>query len=628
MLLLELISRLKLFFELKLRAKIHKKTVQFQNFLNTIKIKYGIWNVYHTRPFTKLNYNSLLTYLLLAIIFFVPIFFFVFTTLQLFGIEYNSIKVLNVCYEFFTNILKFLENNINNFNNQETTMSFKNENSTSNNAMLEANLTSNSKVDKGVDEVKELNLKSENTNTSTNSTTSDDTKKSNPLAFLNNKYVIATFIGGLVIGAVCLINPDLPATCFRGLKNLFWKNNGIPNVLEDGLKELKELNNAMDNPLEPRADILDQGLLINLNGGLVNDLADAVNKLEGKRELVDGVLEAACNPNLFNVVNDAVELQNLVPPHVATTLALVIPFAIGIFSSSLLLSPELRQLFTQNLSNINLNNIQWKPDIISMLNPKTYMFRDVQVINLRVGGFRVEDLRVDGITYNNFHNELEFPRFNIYRIDFEALTMSNISFKNLKFDTITFDRLYFDVQAFWLRLTQTEYYFAFKDLSYKEVLAILTLGLVISALSSHMSSFGVYPSPFYGNGCRYLTEVQQRHDPRYLEVLEEYAKLETFKIYSESSLTQIDSGILEAISETQEVHKLRLLSRYLHEEITSMENTAERLEQELRVLRDRNSPPELIESQIEKMDQLSNLLGNYLAADRRLKRRGIWPHSR
>lgn len=76
------------------------------------------------------------------------------------------------------------------------------------------------------------------------------------------------------------------------------------------------------------------------------------------------------------------------------------------------------------------------------------MFKDVQASNLIVTGFTVEDLRVDGITYNNFDNELQFPRFNIGRIDFEALTMRNISFKNLKFDTITFDKLYFDVQAF------------------------------------------------------------------------------------------------------------------------------------------------------------------------------------
>ena len=194
----------------------------------------------------KLKYNTLLTYLLLAIIFFVPTLFFVFTALQLFGIEYNCIKVLNLFNEFFANILKFLENNFNNFNNQETTMSFKNENSTSNNAMLDAKLTSNSKVDKGVDAVKELKLESKNTNTTTNSNTSDDTEKSYPLVWLKNKYVIATFIGGLVIGAVWLIYPDLPETCFRALKNLFWGNGG-----NDGNQ-----GNIPDQPLQnvPQVD--------------------------------------------------------------------------------------------------------------------------------------------------------------------------------------------------------------------------------------------------------------------------------------------------------------------------------------------------------------------------------------
>ena len=144
----------------------------------------------------------MVTYLFLGIIFVVPISYFLFTTLQLFGIEYSCIKALNVCCEFFTNILKFLEHNINNFNNQETTVGFKSENSTSNNNILEANLTNNSKADKEVNGVKELNSEPKNTNTTTNTTSNDDTKKSNPLACLNNKYVIATSIGALVIGAI------------------------------------------------------------------------------------------------------------------------------------------------------------------------------------------------------------------------------------------------------------------------------------------------------------------------------------------------------------------------------------------------------------------------------------------
>jgi hypothetical protein len=158
------------------------------------------------------------------------------------------------------------------------------------------------------------------------------------------------------------------------------------------------------------------------------------------------VLEAAGNPELFNVIDNAVELQNLVPPQVATSLALIIPFSIGIFCSSL--SSELKQTITQKLSNINLDKIQLKPNVTSILDPKTYMFKDVQVSNLKITGFTVKDLRVDDILYNNFENELQFPKFDIARIDFEALTMSNISFKNLKFDSITFDKLHFDVQVF------------------------------------------------------------------------------------------------------------------------------------------------------------------------------------
>lgn len=158
------------------------------------------------------------------------------------------------------------------------------------------------------------------------------------------------------------------------------------------------------------------------------------------------MLEAAGNPELFNVIDNAVELQNLVPPQVATSLALIIPFSIGIFCSSL--SSELKQTITQKLSNINLDKIQLKPNVTSILDPKTYMFKDVQVSNLKITGFTVKDLRVDDILYNNFENELQFPKFDIARIDFEALTMSNISFKNLKFDSITFDKLHFDVQVF------------------------------------------------------------------------------------------------------------------------------------------------------------------------------------
>ena len=176
-------------------------------------------------------------------------------------------------------------------------------------------------------------------------------------------------------------------------------------------------------------------------------------------------------------------------------------------------------------------------------------------------------------------------------------------------------------------LTQTEYYFAFINLEYKEVLAILTLGLVISALSSHISSFGVYPSPFYGNGFRSLTEVRQRHDPRYLNVLRNYGTLETFKINLEFPLTQENSELLESISRTQEVQRGSLLGAYLNEEITSMEDTVERLSRELGILRDLNRPQELIQLHIEKIEQIQNIIAEYTAAERALRRQGIWPQN-
>jgi hypothetical protein len=208
---------------------------------------------------------------------------------------------------------------------------------------------------------------------------------------------------------------------------------------------MAEFNKIINNPLQRRADFLHQDFLIRLNEGLVDDLADAINNIQEERVLAGGVLEAAGNPELFNVINDAVELQNLVPPQVATSLALIIPFSIGIFCAAL--SPELKQTITEKLSNINLDQIRLKPNITSILDPKTYMFKEVQASNLKITGFSVEDLKVDGIVYHNFENKLQFPKFDIARINFEALTMRNISFKNLKFDTITFDKLHFDVQA-------------------------------------------------------------------------------------------------------------------------------------------------------------------------------------
>ena len=634
------LTKVKLIFQTQVTPKLHETTIKYKEFLNTIIIKYNVWHICYTTPLTRLKYNAFVTYLFVGIIFFVPFSLFLFTTLQLFGIEYSCIKPLNMCCEFFTNILKSLEDNINNFNNQETTVGFKSENSISNNNNLEANLTNNSKADKEVNGVKELNSEPKNTTSTTNTTSNDDTKKSNPLACLNNKYVIATFIGGLVIGAVWLINPDLPATCFRGLKNLFWGNNGnngnqpnildqplqnvpivddtiILNVFNDRLEKLKEFNNAINNPLLRRADNFHQDFLIRLNDGLVNDLADAVNNIQVQREIGGGVLQAAGNPELFNVVNNAVELQNLVPPQVAASLALIIPFSIGIFCSSL--SPELRETVTQKLSNINLEKIQLKPNITSIQDLKTYIFKNVQVSNLEIRGFSVKDLKVDNIIYNNFRDKLQFSRFDIAQIDFEALTMHNISFKNLKFDTITFDKLHFDVQAFWTHLSQTELYLSFRNLGYKEVLVILTLGLVISALSSHISTFGVYPSPYYGNEIRSFPEVFRRHDPQYIKTWADYRKLQMFKSNLQRPLTQDDSDLLELVIRTEEVQKPLLLNTYLDEEIMSMENTIRKMERQLRVLHHLNRPLPIRELYAEKIEHIRYVLDELVVQARALR---------
>ena len=151
-------------------------------------------------------------------------------------------------------------------------------------------------------------------------------------------------------------------------------------------------------------------------------------------------------------------------------------------------------------------------------------------------------------------------------------------------------------------------------------MAVLTLGLVISSLSSHCSSVGVYPSPLYGNRFRSLIEVQERHDPRYLNVLRDYSTLEMYRINLQLPLTQDDTEYLELISRTQEVQRGSILLVYLQEEIWLMRETSERLHQELGHLRNLNRPQELIELHIEKIEQLQGILGNYLAAKRRLRR--------
>ena len=56
--------------------------------------------------------------------------------------------------------------------------------------------------------------------------------------------------------------------------------NIILEVLDDGLEQLREFNNVINNPLVRREDILDQDFLIALNDGLIDNLANAINNIQ------------------------------------------------------------------------------------------------------------------------------------------------------------------------------------------------------------------------------------------------------------------------------------------------------------------------------------------------------------
>lgn len=118
-------------------------------------------------------------YLLLGMMGFVGLFLFAFTELQLCELRLSYVKFSNDFYDFFTNIFKFLEQYINNLDNQETTTNFKNKNPTTNKSIVEPSLTNNLEVDKEVNKLKNINLESKDIDTTTNS----DTKKLNALDY-------------------------------------------------------------------------------------------------------------------------------------------------------------------------------------------------------------------------------------------------------------------------------------------------------------------------------------------------------------------------------------------------------------------------------------------------------------
>ena len=109
---------------------------------------------------------------------------FAFTGLQLCEVELSYTKILNGCYEFFTNMFKFLEHYINDLNIQETTTSFKNENAITNKSVVNPKLANTLEVEKQTNEERKLNLESKNTN----STTNGDTKKLNSFQYICRHY--------------------------------------------------------------------------------------------------------------------------------------------------------------------------------------------------------------------------------------------------------------------------------------------------------------------------------------------------------------------------------------------------------------------------------------------------------
>jgi hypothetical protein len=74
--------------------------------------------------------------------------------------ELSYTKSLNGCYKIFTNIFKFWEYYINNLNIQKTSINFKNKNPITNKSSVKRSLTNNLEVDKQINKVKKLNLKS------------------------------------------------------------------------------------------------------------------------------------------------------------------------------------------------------------------------------------------------------------------------------------------------------------------------------------------------------------------------------------------------------------------------------------------------------------------------------------
>lgn len=93
-----------------------------------------------------------------------------------------------------------------------------------------------------------------------------------------------------------------------------------------------------------------------------------------------------------------------------------------------------------------------------------------------------------------------------------------------------------------------------------------------------------------------------------------------FKSNLQRPLTLENSELLELVIRTEEVQKPLLFNTYLEEEIMSMRDTLERLENQLRVLQDLNRPLPTIELYTEKIDHIRYVLDELVAQERALRR--------
>lgn len=558
--------------------------------------------------------NPLKLFLLWLVIIFGPLLMVLITIYQPFEMGFSYVKVSNDFCDLFTSFVKWLEDYTSNSVNQKTNISCESKNLTPSNPIIEQNSTKNL----------EINLKPKDIETTgdTGSTNSSDGKKSKFWEIVSNKY----FIGGVVLvlagGAYLICNPDVAANCYNGIKNLFGKNDiNLPkkkNVL--GIMEKANIEgiglNFLENAIAPQVDkvnMLPLKLVNRFHNPPVEEALNMINAIPVRK-----TLEAVQNPLLFDVVHNAVGVQTMIPQQTTASLLLVIPFALGLIFRSF--SPEVKKAFVENVSNINTNTIDFTPKIISQVLPKTYMFKDVRTFNLKVRGFSVENLVVDKVRHRNFGNTLQIRKFNMGTVNCRGFNMNNVSFTNLKFDSISFSTLSFDANALWDYLAITEQFAGFKHLEYKEVLAILTLGLLISALCSHTSPFGAYPSLNYGNETRLTSEFMSKYQPEFTEVWKEHVRLQLDKINNfQWQLTEDEIRSLHGRLHLEGRQFKIIRTLYLGEELESLANTTTMIEDYIRSLRQLNKSAELIEIYTEKLEYMRRIGNDILAAQRALK---------